>query len=372
MVAPATPTEPLPPLPREVDDVHIFPNEIQPQREGVVSMITGFNINVRIYLSYSSLATAEMAFGIDEIFDWDRQQQIFAQSLQRCRQILESLPEVLKVQPKSSKDSGLEQQKPYYPPIPEYSGMRDSTMDNYQKPDFHDMRRYEIQKANIYASHLATRSHLVEKYFLQLDKYQRSKNQAGAQSTTNALAAGVDRFVSRTNTSAEALEKAMSEEREQVVKDLLVVLGSIDMVNMEPNGDSFVSLYVYLQNSDFLYQPKADDDAFVFSMSTQDFFRLNTISPIASLRFFPAQTQKIRSIASTLLEVPKERRGSVALQHQGYLYKFLDILSKLERVSPEASDPSGALDEESELRLWADLRDHQLRFQEQGGVYGFS
>jgi hypothetical protein len=70
--------------------------------------------------------------------------------------------------------------------------------------------------------------------------------------------------------------------------------------------------------------------------------------------------------------VPKERRGSVALQHQDYLYKFLDILSKLERVSPEASDPSGALDEESELRLWADLRDHQLRFQEQGGVYGFS
>ncbi|CAN9396229.1 unnamed protein product [Alternaria alternata] len=373
MIPPATPTEPLPPLPREVDDVHIFPNEIQPQREGVVSMITGFNVNVRIYLSYSSLATAEMAFGIDEIFDWDRQQQIFAQSLQRCRQILESLPEVLKVQPKSNKDIGLEQQKPYYPPMPEYSGMRDPTLDSYQKTDSHEMRRYEIQKANIYASHLSTRSHLVEKYFLQLDKYQRSVGQAPAQPNTNALAAGIDRFVSGTTTDAEVLEKAMSEEREQVVKDLLVVLGSIDMVNMEPNGDSFVSLYVYLQNSDFLYQP-SDDNEFVLSMSTHDFFRKNTISPIACLRFFPAQTQKIRSIASTLLEVPKERRGSVALQHQDYLYKFLDILSKLERVSPEGSEPNGggALDEESELRLWADLRDHQLRFQEQGGVYGFS
>jgi hypothetical protein len=322
MIPPATPTEPLPPLPREVDDVHIFPNEIQPQREGVVSMITGFNINVRIFLSYSSLATAEMAFGIDEIFDWDRQQQIFAQSLQRCRQILDSLPEVLKVRPKSSKDGELEQQKPYYPPMPEYSGMRDPTSDIQQGPGTYDLRRYEIQKANIYASHLSTRSHLVEKYFLQLDKYQRSKVQVGAQSTTNALAAGIDRFVSGTPSDADALEKAMSAEREQVVKDLLVVLGSIDMVNMEPNGDSF--------------------------------------------------TQKIRSIASTLLEVPKERRGSVAVQHQDYLYKFLDILSKLERVSPEASDPSDALDEESELRLWADLRDHQLRFQEQGGVYGFS
>jgi hypothetical protein len=206
--------------------------------------------------------------------------------------------------------------------MPEYSGMRDPAADIHHRPEAHDLRRYEIQKANIYASHLATRSHLVEKYFLQLDKYQRSKNQAGTQSTTNVLAAGIDRFVSGTTTDAEALEKTMSEEREQVVKDLLVVLGSIDMVNMEPNGDSF--------------------------------------------------TQKIRSIASTLLEVPKERRGSVAQQHQDYLYKFLDILSKLERVSPEASDPSGTLDDESELRLWADLRDHQLRFQEQGGVYGFA
>ena len=33
----------------------------------------------------------------------------------------------------------------------------------------------------------------------------------------------------------------MANERENVVKDLLVVLGSIDLVNMEPNADSFVS-----------------------------------------------------------------------------------------------------------------------------------
>ncbi|KAL6157425.1 hypothetical protein ACJQWK_07116 [Exserohilum turcicum] len=322
VIAPATPSEPLPPLPREVDDVHIFPHEIQPQQEGVLSMLTGFNVNVRIYLSYSSLATAEMAFGIDEIFDWERQQRVFQQSLQRCRQILENMPQQLKVQPKTGKDSGIEQQKSYYPPMPEYSGMRDPTMDNYSKPETQDARRYEIQKANIYASHLATRSHLVEKYFLQLEKYQRSQGQAHLRSSSNPIVAGIDKFVSDTTTDAEALEKTMSEEREQVVKDLLVVLGSIDMVNMEPNGDSF--------------------------------------------------TQKIRSIASTLLEVPKERKGSVAQQHQDYLYKFLDILSKLERVSPEVSNPNGGgLDEESELRLWADLRDHQLRFQEHGGVYGF-
>ncbi|KAI0624588.1 Fungal-trans multi-domain protein [Pyrenophora tritici-repentis] len=361
VIAPATPTEPLPPLPREVDDVHIFPNEIQPQQEGVVSMMTGFNINVRIYLSYSSLATAEMAFGIDEIFDWERQQRIFEQSLQRCRQILVSLPEVLKVQPKTGRD--FEQQKPYYPPMPEYSDMRSPATNNPSTSEARDSRRYEIQKANIYASHLATRSHLVEKYFLQSEKYHRTNN------TTNVLAAGIDRFVPATIVDAEALEKAMAEEREQVVKDLLVVLGSIDMVNMEPNGDSFVSLKVYLHDPELRYAATK----YSVSSTSFDLFDPSAISPIASLRFIPIQTQKIRQIASTLLEVPKERRGSVALKHQDYLYKFLDILSKLERVSPEASDPNnGALDEESELRLWADLRDHQLRFQEQGGVYGFS
>lgn len=323
-IAPATPTEPLPPLPVEVDDVHIFPNEIQAQRSGTVSQITGFNLNVRVYLSYSSLATAEMAFGIDEVFDWERQQRIFEQSLQRCRQVLETIPEVLKVQPKAVREGAFMQaRQPYFPPMPEYSNLRDPALSNFNDSEVGDTRCYEIQKANIYGSHLSTRSYLVEKYFLQLDKYSNLKKQAALASSPNVLAAGLDRFVPGVGTEPERLEQLMSEEREQVVKDLLVVLGSIDMVNMEPNGDSF--------------------------------------------------TQKIRSIASTLLEVPTERRGSVAVQHQDYLYRFLDILSKLERVSPETSDPvSNTIDEEAELRLWADLRDHQLKFQEQGGVYGFA
>lgn len=370
-IAPATPTEPLPPLPVEVDDVHIFPTEIQPQQPGTVSLITGFNLNVRIFLSYSSLATAEMAFGVDEVFDWDRQQRIFEQSLQRCRQVLETIPEVLKVQPKATRDGGYAQTaQPYFPPMPEYSNLRDPALSNFAGPEVQDNRRYEIQKANVYATHLSTRSYLVEKYFVQLDKFHNTRQQIGLQSSPNLLSAGLDRFVSGTSTEAENLEKTMSDEREQVVKDLLMVLGSIDMVNMEPNGDSFVSLFIHLQNSDLLYE---NDTGMVLACSIKDFFRLNKLSPIASLRFIPTQTQKIRSIASTLLEVPKERRGSVALQHQEYLYTFLDILNKLERVSPEASDPtSDPVDEEAELRLWADLRDHQLKFQEQGGVYGFS
>jgi len=248
-IAPATPTEPLPPLPVEVDDVHIFPHEIQPQQAGLVSLITGFNLNIRVYLSYSSLATAEMAFGVDEVFDWERQQRIFEQSLHRCRTILDSIPEVLKVQPTSARDGSVapQQRQPYYPPTPEFSGLRSPALAAYDGSGQHDTRRYEIQKANIYASHLSTRSYLVEKYFLQLDKFKKSKAQASYQSSPNALAAGVDKIAPPSTTDNEKLEEMMFDEREQVFKDLLVVLGSIDMVNMEPNGDSFVS-----HNSSFL------------------------------------------------------------------------------------------------------------------------
>jgi hypothetical protein len=351
-IAPATPTEPLPPLPVEVDDVHIFPNQIQLQQTGVVSLMTGFNLNVRVYLSYSSLATAEMAFGVDEIFDWDRQQRIFEQSLQRCRTILDSIPEVLRVQGKSGREGGFSQpRQPYYPPMPEFSDLRDPTLSSYNGLELQDTRRYEIQKANVYASHLSTRSYLVEKYFMQLEKFHKSQSQAALQSSPNVLAAGLDRIVTATASNAMELERIMSDEREQVVKDLLVMLGSIDMVNMEPNGDSFVS----------------------FHCPTSYVIPCKQTAQDRKLTILPTQIQKIRAIASTLLEVPRERKGSVALQHQDYLYKFLDILSKLERVSPETNDPTNnTIDEETELRLWADLRDHQLKFQEQGGVYGFS
>jgi hypothetical protein len=351
-----------------VDDVYIFPDEIQAQQTGVVPLVAGFNINVRVFLSYSSLSTAEMAFGVDEIFDWDRQQRIFEQSLQNCRQILDSIPDILKVQPEAVRNGLAQQRQPYFPPLPDFDGVRDPAVTDYSTGTL-DMRRYEIQKANVYASHLATRSYLVEKYFTLLEK-ANNKAQANSHGSPSALVAGMDRFVSTSTANAAMLEKDMSDEREQVVKDLLVVLGSIDMVNMEPNGDSFVSISLHLQDSDFLYQAGGLE---AWSCPVDHLLRAYNFSPIASLRFIPTQIQKIRAIASTLLDVPKERKGIVALQHQDYLYKFLEILSKLERASPEASDPSSVhVDEETELRLWADLRDHQLKFQEQGGVYGFS
>lgn len=62
----------------------------------------------------------------------------------------------------------------------------------------------------------------------------------------------------------------------------------------------------------------------------------------------------------------------MAQQADQYLAAFLDILVKLERVSPTNSDPDQVEDEDAELRHWADLRDYQQQFAQQGGMLNFS
>ena len=56
------------------------------------------------------------------------------------------------------------------------------------------------------------------------------------------------------------------------------------------------------------------------------------------------QINKIRQIASTLLETPENRKGPMAMRGQAYLKKFLDVLMKLERISPgpltDSRDPA--------------------------------
>jgi hypothetical protein len=88
---------------------------------------------------------------------------------------------------------------------------------------------------------------------------------------------------------------------------------------------------------------------------------------------------KIRSIAGTLVQQDKpDQRGSpLPSQAQAYLLAFLDILEKLERVSPttdgsEQGDAQAGVDDEADLRAWADLREYQMEFARNGGLLGLS
>lgn len=91
---------------------------------------------------------------------------------------------------------------------------------------------------------------------------------------------------------------------------------------------------------------------------------------------------KVRQIASTLLEVPHTRQGEYAICAEEYLHAFLEALLKLELASPASSaERDGFMeghsvaaegededeDEEAQLRHWAGLRKYQQRFAEAGG-----
>lgn len=258
-IPPPTPTEPYPPLPDEVDDYCIYPTHSDPQPQGLIPMIAGFNANVRVYSSYNPLSTMEMAWGIDSIVDWERQKKVLHESLRRCKGAISELPHELIVYNSNTMGQNGQADGAQF-----FDGFGQPQMDRdpsslllnptpslpygqEQTPEERRNMQYEIQKANIYASSLATRSYLVEKYWNLVEAHNRSRSSQPPNSIPSSpgqgiTAAGIDGMLPQAPTSGyDMTEHEFRDERDSIVKDLLVVLSNIEQVNMEPNADSFVS-----------------------------------------------------------------------------------------------------------------------------------
>jgi len=258
VIPPSTPSDPYPPLPVEVDDFCIYPTHNEQQPAGLLPMTVGFNTNVKVFSSYDPLATMELAWGIDAVVDWERQKRVLHESLRRCKRSIAELPPELKVYPNGSPFGRTNQQNgdsyssnsshvnslqnprqpPIYPSLP---------LETEQSPELRRRMQYEIQKANIYASALSTRSYIVEKYFNLCEAHDRLRSQSQLPGSmpsspgTGVTAAGIDGMLPQAPTSHfDVVGQEMRQEREEIIKDLLVVLSSINQVNMEPNGNSFV------------------------------------------------------------------------------------------------------------------------------------
>jgi hypothetical protein len=151
---PLTYAERFPPLPLEIDDAYIFKSHVTPQPAGIVSELRGFNLNVAVFRSYSSLTSLEMAFGRDELYDWDRQRRMIVRTLRDVKSATDRAPPELQLNPSAD---GVW-------PWPEklsISGSRTSwadavglndTQNSHMPPPSKRSVQYEIQKANIYAS----------------------------------------------------------------------------------------------------------------------------------------------------------------------------------------------------------------------------
>jgi len=231
-------------LPLEVDDEYIYVDHVDPQPAGLISKLTGFNLGIQIYMSLDPLATMELAYGIDEVFDWNRQKRILEECLRQVKHVLDNVPRELMLTPGSEPGQFKSPDRPYLPSMADYPSVRFNgrEMGHWPQEDPEVRRRlqYEIQKANIYASQLGTRSYIVEKYWNLQEAHERETSRGDSHTSPGPTASGLDNMLPKSTTYGES-EINVADEREIIVKDLLRVLGSISQINMEPNGGSFVS-----------------------------------------------------------------------------------------------------------------------------------
>lgn len=251
-IPPETSTDRYPALPREVDDEYITPTHVAEQPQGVVSQLTGFNANVRIFQNCNPLAALEIAFGVSEIIGWERQRQMIWECLEKTKQVIQDLPPELKLYTPSSE----EMSEPTATwSIPQWEEADDPVTERRRI-------QYEIQKANIYASQLATRSYLVDKYWNLFHVYKRLHEKSKSRSpealssrqseasvksdcdSDKPTPSGLDQDA-MTHAQTDSIARAMLEERGLVIRDLLTLLRNVREVHIEPNGASFVRISLF-------------------------------------------------------------------------------------------------------------------------------
>ncbi|KAH7327802.1 hypothetical protein B0I35DRAFT_403265 [Stachybotrys elegans] len=318
VIAPSTPNLPYPAYPENVDDICVLANEIIHQPEGTVTLLTGFRIGIDVYTTMNGIVSLELAYGMSTL-PWADQRLLLRDGLLAAKSIIETLPPELQLGNHGDSsgangfdDSGLSYVPPVWPSTQPSHDVR-NVIKLY--PTRRRQLQYEIQKANIFISELATRSYFVELYFNLRDVWLAEQASSGiAAEDDKSFPVGDDKEI----------YDFMAAERELIVENLLMVLGSISQRSLEPNGGSLIF--------------------------------------------------KIRQVASTLLNDAPERKGPMALKSEDALAHLIEVLVKLENTGPSGQAKAGSTqmtdkDEEEEMRHWADLREYQLRYSMQG-LYG--
>lgn len=239
-VPPSTPTEPYPPLPTEVDDAYIYPSHVLSQPPGLISELVGFNVNVRVFCSYNSLSATEMAFGINEIFDWEKQKALLEECLRAVKVALNEVPRELMLRSGSrisQYDFNLNGQG-----VLGYSTTHSVTpyLEHQSGESSSSERRrlqHAIQKTNIYASQLSVRSHIVEKYWNLRERVILRSLNTPTVNSPEKTADGLG-YALQHSDALDITDQSMAAERENIVKELMAVLGMISQVNMVRQSDN--------------------------------------------------------------------------------------------------------------------------------------
>ena len=322
------PSDPYPPLPVEVDDCYIRPEHVRLdlQPPGLIPVMTGFNANIRVLSTYNDLAEMELGYGVDKVVDWERQKKIYDVCLQSVKHALDDLPSELVL---SFRIPPPQSQEPRYPsPNPEPSlaydlvehainGLENARID-FNRSGERRRIQYEIQKANLFATQLATRLYLVEKYWNLYDAHNLAtsgrSNPDGA-SSQGVIAPASDGYDSSSHFGT--TEQDLVTEREDIVRSFLLLLGQTNEIKAETLGNSYLS--------------------------------------------------EVNRIARALLNAPHSHFGNLAQGSETYLRASLNVLEKLDMISPTGN---WMADDNEMSQLWTTLRGYQASFAQTGVLGG--
>ncbi|TQS37076.1 hypothetical protein Golomagni_02462 [Golovinomyces magnicellulatus] len=324
VIYPNTRTEPYPPLPLEVDDEHIFVDHINTQPPGYLSRVTSNNLNARIYNTLTPLIRMDLICSNEEFFDWICQKKELEKCLQELKKVLDDTPrEILfSTEPLNVVMSNYDQDYilSQYLQAPSAVKQHDD-----ERVDSRKSLQIEVQKANIYASQVATRYQIIEKYRLLLELHKRIRPKVNESSMnieeSRALPeveaeSDVNPDLKNLNPCDEKEQIEFPEELEGIIKEILNMTCMLSPVSLEAFGGIF--------------------------------------------------RYKMRQLISKIISSPQIYKEPLTSTIDSYLSRFLDQLNKFEHVasgpSPTGQEEGNLSEELDEFHCWTDLRKLQMSY----------
>ncbi|KAL8668174.1 MAG: hypothetical protein Q9202_000152 [Teloschistes flavicans] len=224
-IPPPTATEPYPDLPLETDDIYITHQGAHQMPPGEISGLTGFNATVKTYKACVDVGAMDLAFGSNELFDWDRQKATLKNALRTVQDVLGGVPSqflsIRSVSPKPNQE------------YPDLGVHLSGQSDGYHE---HKPVQLEIQKANFHAIRISTRTYLLEKYAILSNAHRLNINSVDASMDDDDK----DGPSGQVPTGDE-----IAAERDSIIRDLLEFLQHLDIAYLEPNGLGFFSTSIH-------------------------------------------------------------------------------------------------------------------------------